>query len=255
MNVLVGSTGFVGGVLAKHIKFDMQFNSKSMPDYIEVNDGCDLYLCCLPAQKWVVNSDPLQDMKNMVSIFEMISKKSYKRVVLISTIDVYSESPLGSNESFIPSFSKLGYGSNRHIFELMVSDLKYESLSIFRLPALFGHGMRKNILYDLLNNNCVDKINYNSSFQWYDMSKLHDDIESRMDVGGIFNMFSEPVDTVQICEDILGVKVVLVGNKTLYDYKTKQNSTGYLMDKIEVLGRIRKYCDEFKHQQSRLASQ
>ena len=254
MRVLIGSTGFVGGVLAKSIDFDMCFNSKNMDSYGDVPDGCDVYLCCLPAQKWIVNGDPIRDLRNMTSILDVVSKKRYGRVVLVSTIDVYSESPLGSDESFTPSFSRPGYGLNRHLFELMVSGcIKRDVLGIFRLPALFGHGLRKNVLYDLLNNNCADKINYNSSFQWYDMSDLRGDIDSRMGNGGTFNMFTEPVETAEICS-LLGLQVVSGGQRLAYDYRTTQSSTGYLMGKAEVLERIGRYCDEFKRQQSCVAT-
>jgi hypothetical protein len=40
------------------------------------------------------------------------------------------------------------------------------------LPALFGKHIKKNIIYDLLNENEIHNINYNSLYQWYNLSGI-----------------------------------------------------------------------------------
>jgi hypothetical protein len=68
---------------------------------------------------------------------------------------------------------------------------------ITRLPALVGHGLKKNIIYDLLNNNNVEQINPNSSFQWFNLDHLPSIIDrvKGLNNGQILNVASEPLAT------------------------------------------------------------
>jgi hypothetical protein len=172
MKILIGNTGLVGQTLKESINFDFEYNSKSIYSY-SPPDGCDLYLSCLPSTKWLINKDTKTDIETIVEIIKLIGNVKYKNVYLISTIDVYGNSPVGVNESFDPIFKDFSYGSNRYLFEKMVvKHLIHESVQIFRLPALFSKNIKKNILYDLLHNNNVNMINKNSSFQWYNLNDL-----------------------------------------------------------------------------------
>ena len=38
-------------------------------------------------------------------------------------------------------------------------------------------GIKKNILYDLLNNNQIFKISKDDTYQWFDLSLLHKEIQ------------------------------------------------------------------------------
>jgi hypothetical protein len=100
MKILIGSTGLIGTTLKESIKFDYEFNSKTI-NYFLNNDYMDveLYLSCLPATKWLVNKNIPEDIKNIENIINIITKKTYKKVILISTIDVYCDSPLMIDES------------------------------------------------------------------------------------------------------------------------------------------------------------
>jgi hypothetical protein len=65
---------------------------------------------------------------------------------------------------------------------------------IFRLPALFGHGLKKNALYDLIHDNQVSKLRSDWSFQWYWLGWLRTDIETHMAKGHhIVNLVTPPV--------------------------------------------------------------
>ena len=78
---------------------------------------------------------------------------------------------------------------------------RYPDHLIVRLPALFGPGLKKNALFDLLHNNQVDKINPASSFQWYPVDRLSGDIATAAEAGlRLVNLFTEPVDTRTIID-------------------------------------------------------
>lgn len=241
-NILVGYTGFVGQTLASDIEFDYKFNSKNIHELPKCPSGCNLYLSCLPATKWKVNQDVVGDIANIQSLIGVLENNTYKNVYLISTIDVYGDSPEGVSENYKPNYSGLNYGSNRLFFESLVREsLSYESYRIFRLPALFGKNLKKNIIFDLLNDNQVEKINTNSKFQWYDLSELskhicelsytHPKVE-------LFNLFPEPIETIDIINKFFPDKKCGYFKPIAYNFKTDYGIGGYLYDSSYVFDRL-----------------
>ncbi len=248
--IIVGYTGVVGQTLVDNIKFDYFFNSSNIDEFeSKVNDGDELILTCLPSNKRVVNQNVKQDIENIYNIMCVISKKSYSTIKLISTVDVYSDSPKGSNEDYIPNISKLGYGSNRYLFELMICDLvKCDDLKIFRLAALFNNKIKKNVLYDLLNGTPFE-INENSTFQWYNLDNLYHDIEYlsiKYPDQKVFNLFNEPIETTDLIKlfDKTDCKIIK-GNRMDYNYKTKFSSSGYLKHQDEVLIELKEFIKKY----------
>ena len=248
MKILIGNTGLVGQTLKESINFDFEYNSKSIHSY-SPPDGCDLYLSCLPSTKWLINKDTKTDIETIVNIIKLIGNIKYKNIYVISTIDVYGNSPIGVDEDFDPIFKDFSYGSNRYLFEKMVvKHLIYDNVKVFRLPALFSKNIKKNILYDLLNNNNIQMINKNSSFQWYNLNDLVDDIndyDKRYPNDVIFNLFTEPLDSEEIINlfPLHKEKVSHSDIKIEYNYITKYSSTGYIKSKDIILQEIKKLIE------------
>ena len=250
MKVLIGSTGLVGSTLKETIDFDYEFNSKNIHTFEQVvPDGCELWLSCLPATKWLVNKNLKQDMENIMKILTIIKYKTYSRVILISTIDVYSDSPMLCDESYKPNFGGLSYGNNRLMFEYLVDKfLTKDDYKIYRLPALFNNKIKKNVLYDLINDNNVTSINRNSYFQWYNLNNLHKFISETCETERtVFNVFTEPLKTLEIIELFPQHKdkIPFIDNGVVYDYKTNLTESGYIQTAEEVLKEIKELVDEF----------
>lgn len=252
MKLIIGHTGLVGSTIKEQRDFDFYFNSKNINTFNDVaKDGDELFLCCLPATKWMVNNNVKNDLDNIYDIVNTISQKKYSKINLISTIDVYIDSPIGSNEDFNPVIEKLHYGSNRYLFEIMVKQfVKCDDLKIFRLPALFNKHIKKNIIYDLLNNNNIDKININSSYQWYNLDRLSNDIEFlslSYKNNQVFNLFPEPVETKDIVNLFSNVdlKKLKSNSRMIYDFKTKLSPSGYFIDKMTTIENIKKFINEY----------
>lgn len=257
MNYLIGNSGLVGKNLLKHQQFDATFNSSSINNLPSVFvEGGDVILSCLPATKWQINQNKLKDLQNIHSIINTLTHCAFNNIVLISTIDVYLDSPLGVDESHDPTINTLHYGSHRLLFEKMVRDLlNYKSLHVFRLPALFGDHLKKNVLFDLLYNNNVDKINLNTYYQWYDLGRLHDDIKhfTTNHSSGIFNLFTQPVYTADVVDAFFpAADVGYEGNLVQYDWKTQHFASGYILDASQVMQDIEKFIYEARNKQSSL---
>lgn len=250
-NVIVGNTGVIGKTLCESINFDFMFNSSNILNFIEkVDNDSTLYLSCLPATKWSINKNIQHDLNNILKITNAINQIRFSKIILISTIDVYCESPIHSDEDVFPLIKTLNYGSNRYFFEMLIrKTFTYNDLKIFRLPSLFGKHIKKNIVYDLLNNNNIDKINVNSSYQWYDLNDLVNDINYlsyEFPKSTVFNLFSEPIETNYLIKNIFELKNITNNqNRIEYNYKTKFNKTGYIQCKNLVIEKLMRFKNEY----------
>lgn len=250
MKLIIGNTGLVGKTLSDKLDFDYSFNSSNINSFNDiVKDGDELFLTCLPATKWLVNKNIPNDIYNILNIINIISSKKYSKITLISTIDVYNDSPFESNEDYNINVSNLNYGNNRYLFELLVKNLVVtDDIKIFRLPALFNKYIKKNILFDLLNNNNVSDINKNSSFQWYNLDNILDDINyysNKYPNEKTFNLFTEPLESIEIIKLFPElVDETCIKDRIEYNYCTKYNDSGYIQCKDDVLKEIKRFINE-----------
>lgn len=145
---LVGYTGFVGSNLAKSFKFNNLYNSKNIETAYNTNPDLLVY-SGVRAEKYLANSNPEDDLEIVNNAFENIKKINPKKIVLISTIDVY-KNPSGVDEdSQIDTEGLLPYGYNRYKLENMVEQ-NFKNCLIVRLPGLYGNNIKKNFIYDLI---------------------------------------------------------------------------------------------------------
>ncbi len=149
MNILIGYTGFVGSNIHSQYTFDEVFNSKNIQDAFGINPDLCVY-AGVRAEKFLANKEPYKDLNLIKGAIENIKKINPKRLVLISTIDVF-KNPNGKDEdSTIDTEGLHPYGFNRHHLEKWVSE-NIENYHIVRLPGLFGKNIKKNFIYDLIN--------------------------------------------------------------------------------------------------------
>jgi len=249
MKVLVGSTGLIGSVLREQTGFDYCFNSQNIEELPSVCPYIDaLYLACLPAAKWKVNREPLADLENIINIVSILQRVKARKIVLYSTIDVYLHSPLLVDERYFPRMNGVDYGSNRFLFETLVRPLSGKEVTIIRLPALFHRLIKKNILFDLLNDNNIDKINANSFYQWYDLKDLWEDTQNAPS-NRIVNLFPAPLDTTLLLKECFPeyLERVSCGDMVRYDYRTIFSPTGYICDAQSSLSKIKGFVNEIRN--------
>lgn len=148
MNVLVGYTGFVGSNIYSKGKFDKVFNSKNIRDAYGLRPDLLVY-AGLRAEKYLANNFPDRDMELILEAEKNISEIQPKKLVLISTVDVFDK-PLGVDENTEINTRNLhAYGLNRYRLEEWVRE-NYKNSVIIRLPALFGMNIKKNFIYDYI---------------------------------------------------------------------------------------------------------
>ena len=161
---IIGFTGLIGSNLVDQIsktKFNIDyFNSKNIHRINRKIKYDYIFCAALPAEKWLANKYPKKDITNTKKLIKNLNKINTKIFILISTIDVNFEHT---------------YGKNRLKLEKFISK-KFKNKIIIRLPGVFGKGLKKNVIYDLLKKNNLEKIYLNDEFQWYDLSLLYKDI-------------------------------------------------------------------------------
>lgn len=149
MRALVGYTGFVGSNLYESGKFDAAYNSKNISEAFGTKPDLLVY-AGMRAEKYLANHAPERDMELILQAEENIAQIAPRKLVLISTIDVFKD-PKGVDEnSEIDTENLHAYGYNRYQLEIWVRE-KYQDALIIRLPALFGKSIKKNFIYDYIN--------------------------------------------------------------------------------------------------------
>ena len=244
-SALIGFTGFVGGTLHRAGGFDLLINSKNTNDLR--GGSFDLVICAgVSAAKWLANQQPENDRNAIAGIRDALDATEVKELILISTIDVYCDPSASSDENDVIDASRNHpYGRHRFELERWVAD-RFRKTRIIRLPALFGDGLKKNVIFDLLHGNQTEKINPLSVFQWYPLRRLASDIERiRASDIELINLFPEPIQTAEILDAFFpGAKV---GPRTTpapaYGLRTRYSQVfggppGYMLDRITVLGEL-----------------
>jgi len=256
---LIGYSGFVGSNLLQFYKFDFFYNSKNFKEAID-KEFDEIFFCGVPAVKWYANKNPEEDSKIIEELKTILKTIKTNKFILISTIDVYDNVISEDNEDYLCNYNNNHtYGKNRYLFEKFIENT-FENHHIIRLPALFGKGLKKNIIYDLLNNNEIQNIPINSSFQWYDLNWLKDDIDLIINNNiRIFNLFTEPLETLNIIK-LFDYSLDKFNNNKRMDYnlKTKHENlfinghNGYIRDNNQVETSIKKFINFHRINKERL---
>ena len=230
MKALIGYTGFIGSILKQKINKANLYNSKNINKI--KNKKFDEIICAgLPAAKWLANKYPSKDLKNTKKLINILKFVKCNLFILISTIDVKKNEP---------------YGKNRKLFEQFISTT-FPKFLIIRLPAVFGKGLKKNIIFDLLNNNQVDKINIEDKFQWFDISLLHREIvkiKKKRKFNKILELYSPPVSNKKILKFFPKIKIKR-NNKKKINYNFKPTE-GYFRNQKFIINRIKKFIENYE---------
>lgn len=149
MKALVGYTGFVGSNLYASGDFDAAYNSKNIQEAYGTCPDLLVY-AGLRAEKYLANNAPEKDMEQIMEAEHNIEKIKPKKLVLISTIDVFKEPKNVDERSVIDTENLHPYGYNRYQMELWVRK-NYPDALIIRLPGLFGKNIKKNFILSLIH--------------------------------------------------------------------------------------------------------
>jgi hypothetical protein len=250
---LIGHTGFVGSNLLQQNSFDHTYNSKNFKESEGSNFG--LVVCAgISAVKWLANRYSENDRAEIEMLKLTLQKVTADYFVLISTIDVYNN-PRSVTENDEPSMTNHhAYGTHRYEFEHFVTS-RFKNTLVLRLPSLFGPGLKKNAIFDLLTNSNIDQINPAGKFQWYPVVRLWDDIKKAAAADlHLLNISTEPITTSAIAKNFFP-KLSLTttsGEPSSYDvwsiHAEKFDKDGhYLLGRADVMQALSDYLAVNEH--------
>lgn len=221
-NALIGFSGFVGTTLQKQANFSHLYRSTNMDDID--NRTFDMVVCAgAPAQKWIANKDPQGDREKIEGLIEHLKTIKCEKFILISTVDVFHNSVGADEETPVDEIGLHPYGLHRRWLEKFVAS-HFSNYLIVRLPGLVGPGLRKNIIFDFLNENNVSAIDSRGVFQFYPMVNLWADIEiGLMEKIKILHLTAEPLSVQQVAISGFGRSFdnVLQNDPATYDFRTR----------------------------------
>lgn len=246
-DALIGHTGFVGGNLLRQTRFDDLYNSKNI-ESLKGRHYQQLVCSGAPAEKWKANQAPAADLENIQRLMGALEGVRVERFILMSTVDVFPV-PRGMDEaSDVASDERNAYGRHRLLLERFVTE-RFPGALIVRLPGLFGHGLKKNVIYDFLNNNRLEFIESRGSFQFYPLVHLWKDIQTALSHGlQLVHFATAPITVREVAREGFGMDFTreLQGTPASYDFRSRHahlfgGHDGYLYEREQVFGDLRAF--------------
>jgi len=238
---LIGHSGFVGSNLLAQRSYNSIYRSSD----IETIRGGDFeHVVCagVQAMKWWANLHPEEDQVGIERLLGPLAEVSTRRFTLISTIDVYPSPRDVNEETLIERQGHHAYGLHRLEIEDWIKS-RFSEVLIVRLPGLFGPGIKKNVIYDMLHDNDLHKIHPGGVFQYYDLRRLADDIDSAWELGlGLLNLSTGPLGTDEIRDHFFPGKELGASGPAPAGYDMRSihaavwgGANGYLYSKEQVM--------------------
>jgi dTDP-4-dehydrorhamnose reductase len=252
-NALIGFSGFVGSTLLKQAPFESLYRSTNIGE-IE-GRSFDTVVCAgAPAQKWIANREPEADREKIEGLIAHLKSMTCKTFVLISTVDVF-KNPLGVDEDTSMDEEGLNaYGLHRRLLEKFVES-HFSRHLIVRLPGLVGPGLRKNVIFDFLNDNNLSSIDSRGVFQFYPMVNLWHDIQIALDAGlKLLHLTAEPISVADVSTLGFGKPFdqVQANSPAVYDLRTRHaqifgTSGHYQYNRRETIQAVQAYAQSEPH--------
>lgn len=197
MKSLIGFSGFVGSTLLKQTIFEGLYRSTNICE-IE-GQSFDTVVCAgAPAQKWIANREPVADREKIERLIAHLISVQCKTFILISTVDVFKNAIGVDEETLVDETGLHPYGLHRRLLERFVES-HFPNHLIVRLPGLVGPGLRKNVIFDFLNNNNLHAIESRGVFQFYPMVNLWYDIQVALNAGlRLVHLTAAPVSVAEV---------------------------------------------------------
>ncbi len=250
-NGLIGSSGFVGGNLKEQISFEELYDHENI-DSIK-GRSFDLLICAAPgAAVYLANQDPQKDLEAINDLISRLKTVKAKRFVLISTVDVYKQDGC-VNQAYEDSVINRGllepYGQNRLILSDYIQRAFKDHL-ILRLPGLFGPGLKKNFIYDMIHTGKSEWTRPDSIYQFFNLGNISAIINKALaEKISILNVTSEPISAKELAKDCFGVDFDNQANRpaVVYDMRTRYakkfgGKNGYIYSREQIITDIKAFA-------------
>ena len=242
---LVGWSGFVGGSLDPRIAPVARFRSTDV-DQLPAADVDEVVCAGAPAEKWRANAEPEADWAGMRRLIDALDGSRATSCVLVSTVDVFADSRGVDETTPADTAQEQAYGRHRALLEEFVRE-RFDDVLVVRLPGMYGPGLKKNLVFDLVHQPEARFAHQDSSFQFYDVRDLWGHVLLARDAGlSVANLATEPVTSARVARECFGADYrcedrpeVAYDLRTVHAAELAGREGPYLRSADEVLAGIR----------------
>ena len=161
MIYIIGGNGFVGSGFVRVLKAQGVEHVVITKDNFDIYSGleCDLLINANGnSKKYLSEQNPMLDFNLSVnSVLDSLLRFKYKKYIYLSSGDVYpnqSNPDLTREDQQFDVSKQSRYGLHKFLAEQMVKNYAKNWL-IFRMGGFVGEGLKKNAVFDILNNQDV----------------------------------------------------------------------------------------------------
>jgi NAD dependent epimerase/dehydratase family len=255
-SALVGYTGFVGSNLAAAHDFTDLYNTSNIAEIS--GRSYDLVVSAASrADSHRINQHGEEDRAEIDAYLDILATVDIGRLVLVSTVCIYPGDTTPDETTALSEDNLTPYGANRLHMERVLAQ-RFPTLAL-RLPQLYGGGLKKGIVYDLLNDYRTEFIRPEGCFQYYDVRRLWQDTQVALAAGlDALNIATPPLTSARVAADCFGVDIadqVVAGEESPFarmytrDMRTVHadrfgGPPGYLMSEADEIDALRAFVKE-----------
>lgn len=183
---IIGSSGFLGTNISKfsrNFKFEIIDITKENYTFYKKEKFDILINTAMPSAKFWALNNPFDDFQKTVGLTaDIVYNWNYEKLIQISTI---------SAEEYV---NRHPYAINKKTAEILSS---YKNHLIIRVGTLYGDGLKKGALYDLLNSKRL-YVDIKSEYDYIDTEFVSTWIFNNLDRTGIVELGA--CDTISLSE-------------------------------------------------------
>ena len=222
MIFIIGGEGFVGTAFVRYFKkHRITYKTINRKNYKKfIGKKCKILINANGnSKKYLAESNDLLDFKlSTISVKKTLLDFKFKSYIYLSSAEVYSNSQFKKNtkeDRLIDVANISKYALHKYLSELLISNLKDKNWWIFRLSGMVGKNLKKNPVYDIINNKNI-RISPKSKLQYIntdDVVKIIMKISNKKNSKQTFNIAGKGL--IQL-EKIINIsKNEIISNKNL----------------------------------------
>lgn len=250
---LIGHTGFVGSNIVRARQFDDLYNTANI-DEIAGREYDLVVSAAARADSHRINQHGEEDRAEIDAYVDRLAKVRIGKLVMVSTVCIYPGGTSPDESTPLSETDLTPYGANRLHMERRLADL-FDTLPV-RLPQLYGPGIKKGVVYDLMHDYRVEHIRPQGLFQYYDLRRLWSDIRIALDHGlPSLNVATPAVTSQTIAREVFGRDIggqsfdepenpfsrMYTRNMRTEHWRLYDGPEGYLMTAEESIGAVRRF--------------
>jgi len=225
MIFLQGGDGFLGSKIKKLLK-KKKFKVKKVKKNKFNYKNCEIFInCSTNSKKYLSKTKNFYEFNNSIkNVKKTIVNFNFKKYILISTCEVYSDKNANSEKSNINFRNLSNYGFYKYLCELLIIKETQKWL-ILRCNGIIGENMKKGPVYDIIHNKKV-WANPNSQYQLIhaeDVAKIIIKLIKKKYYNKVYNICSNDSEKIKNISDILGFKIKYKKKIPIIKYNLNNN--------------------------------